>query len=451
MATGYYLWIAAFYPDDPPQVTIGDLGNKPYLVAHSQYYILGRLFTIAFTILSIPVIYQLGRKAFGYREGIIGAGWWVLFPGLVYYAQVVRSDVAAAFFTALGLWLCLKVYEHPKFRYQILAGSSIGLAVATRYFMVALVPVLGLVDLLLLWKRQAFNIRHHTLLWDGMIAGAMSIPIAFALITPYFFLDYAGMVSNLTYEARGAHPGQDGLSFFGNLWWYLTTSIPNDISWSITIMSTIGIGFALYKRNIKQTMLLVYVAVFLTGIATSSLHWARWPIPIYPVLALFATGGLVKFSKLSIFPAIKLSQQQLLVLLIILFSLMPVYQLSQEILQLTNPGTRSRARAWILKNLPTEGAIAQESFTAPLANTPYSTTATFSLAQTKLTKEQATALGIKYLMVSSAVYNIFFDEPERYHKEVTFYKNLFDSGILVQEFNPTMLSGGPTIRIYELP
>ena len=60
----------------------------------------------------------------------------------VHLGRVVRSDSAGVFFGLLALWLCLRLFDDPRTRWCVLAGLGVGLAVSSRYFMVALVPVL---------------------------------------------------------------------------------------------------------------------------------------------------------------------------------------------------------------------------------------------------------------------------------------------------------------------
>ena len=58
------------------------------------------------------------------------------------YGTIVRTDAAGACFGLLSLWACLVALDDPRPRRFALAGAAIGLAVASRYFMIALVPVL---------------------------------------------------------------------------------------------------------------------------------------------------------------------------------------------------------------------------------------------------------------------------------------------------------------------
>jgi len=164
-----------------------DPGMEARFALHSsEFYLLGRLLTISFALLSLPLTHAVGRRAFNEPVALLGAWFALLMPVAIDHAQMVRSDSAAAFFGVLGLWLCLRVHDRPGTGSQVMAGIAIGLAIASRYVMVALIPALLLVDGAILLRtengRQGF-------MRTGIVFGLLSIPLAFALSTPYVFLE----------------------------------------------------------------------------------------------------------------------------------------------------------------------------------------------------------------------------------------------------------------------
>jgi hypothetical protein len=134
--------------------------------------------------------------------------------------------------------------------------------------------------------------------------------------------------------------------------------------------------------------------------------------------------------------------------LILLISILPAYKLIVHNIREAMPSTRVLAREWILHNLSTDSLIAQEWYTAPLEGTNFTITQSFSLAERSL--DEYREAGYRYLVVSSGIYERYMAEPDRYRQEVTFYESLFNQGILLQQFDPSVTRGGPTIRIYEL-
>ena len=54
------------------------------------------------------------------------------------------------------------------------------------------------------------------------------------------------------------------------------------------------------------------------------------------------------------------------------------------------------------------------------------------------------------MIVSSSMYDRFYAEPELYPAQVAFYNNLSEQAMLLQTFAPSLLRGGPTVKIYRL-
>lgn len=448
LAVLFRIWYTAmhrgmlFHPDPNLQVAFS---SSP-----SEFYLLGRFLTVAFALTSLPLVYQIGRWAFGEREGLIGSWFSILCPIAVMHAKIVRTDSAAVFFGMLSLWLCLKLYDQPTTKNQIMAGMAIGLGIATRYFMVTLVSVLLAVDVLVL-RRHGSQPQKPKGSWVGICVGFVAIIAAFSLSTPYFFLDFGTASENIRVEARSTHLGADGLSPAGNFWWYLAEAIPNSITWPQMALAAIGVILVVWRRHIRQILLLGFVIVFLVGISLSSLHWQRWLIQILPLLALLAADALnatTKFlsGRFGFEPPV---QRGLILSILLLVSACPAYQLALLDIRGANPNTRVLAREWLIQNLPPGSRIAQEWYTAPLAGTDFIVFEQNSVA-TNRTLEDYYRDGYRYIVVSNSMYGRYLAEPDRYPSEVAFYQELFAKGHLLQQFEPSNIRGGPIIRIYEL-
>ena len=84
------------------------------------------MITVLYATLSIPLIYLMGRKAFGVKAGLIGAWLCIFNPLILWHAQVVRTDSAAMFFGMLSLWRILEAYDRPSTRTRCLPGWRSG-------------------------------------------------------------------------------------------------------------------------------------------------------------------------------------------------------------------------------------------------------------------------------------------------------------------------------------
>ena len=452
----YHVWFAAAHDGtllSPDPRLIATFESDP-----SDFYLLGRLLTIFYAVMAVPLIFLIGRRAFGERVALIGSALSVLYPIAVTHAQMVRTDSAAVFFGALGLWLCLRLYDRPTTRNQILAGFAIGLAIATRYFVAALIPVLLAVDAMILW-RQSSQAQKLRATWFGIGAGVLAVAVGFAVTTPYFFLDFTAAWEEITFQAQhSTHLGADALSRPENFLWYLTRAIPLSITWPETILAASGVALAVWRRRPKQILLVLFTVVFLLGISRGPLHWQRWIIQILPMLALFAAYGLnAVIERLSAHLSLTLSAQRGLVLLAaVLLAVSPAYELVLQDFRQATPSTRLLAREWMLRNLPAGSRIVAETHTVPPDLGTFMISKPFSLVQTAMGGELDGGYqsfqddGYQYAIASGILYDLYVAEPDRYADEIVSYQTLFAKGRLLQEFRPSSFRGGPLITIYEI-
>src|SRR5579859_3413983 len=446
LAAAYKIWDIAAYggswwqPD--PRLA------ARFASASGDFYLLGRFLPIGYAVASLIFVFLIGRRVLGARVGLLGAWLAVLCPLAISYAQVVRTDSAAVFFSMLALWLCLRLYDRPTVGNQALAGAAIGLAIATRYFMIALVPVLLTIDGVTVWRQVT---RHGSLRRPllELVVGLLAIAAAFALSTPYFFLDFPVALQSIAAENEASHLGSDGLTPIGNLIYYLTRAIPNGLTWPLALLALAGVGRAVWSRRLEPLLLLGFGATLLGGASLSALHNDRWVIQLLPLLALFAADALeaavVWVSAGWHWGSAR--QSALLITLTAVISAWPAYQFVLQDIRQASPSTRVLAREWLVQHLPPGSRVAEEEYSAPLDNTGMIVKWQYSLATGHLLADYR-QLGYRYLVTSSDMYGRYFAEPERYAAETAFYNELFKQK-LVKAFWPSPTQGGPSVRIYE--
>jgi 4-amino-4-deoxy-L-arabinose transferase-like glycosyltransferase len=505
LALAYHMWHAIAHngrlvaPDPNLVNSYGTLA--PELV------LLGRLLTIAYSVLCVPLVYLVGRLAFGRRQALIGAAFAAVLPVAVWYAQIVRTDSAATFFALLSLWRCLVALERPSGRNQAFAGGAIGLAIASRYFMVTLVPVLIAVDALLLLRSRRSGDGLRTPL-IAISFGAVAIPLAFAVASPYVILDYETVLSDLRYESRSVQLGADTLSPLGNLVWYPTRALPEAMTLPLAALAVVGIVHALRRRNTKALVLLVFPVVLICAISMSALHWTRWIIQTLPVLALFAADGLLAITDTVADHTGRGGRARtwLAIGAAMVVAAPAVHQVVMNDLRQSRESTRLQARKWLLEELPAGSKVALEWWTAPMFaedfhgfvrersgtadGTPPGTprgTADGAPGGTAGGAENGTAghtargtaggppdgessfeiqqhwqlpaagsvddfrrEGFDYLVVSGNWFGPIMADEDGNPREAAFYRELFESGPPIAEFAGSRTRGGPLIRVFEL-
>jgi hypothetical protein len=436
------------------------LTSNPELAARfqrspSEFYVIGRLWTIALSVGALPLLFLVGRRAFNTRVALAAAAIYAVLPLPVQLGRVVRSDSAAVFFGLLALWLCLRLLDDPRTRWCVLAGLGVGLAVSSRYFMVALVPIL--VASAVLPHRRAL----HSAIRSAGIALASAVG-GFALSTPYFFLDWHAAMDSIRAESAGPeqHIGHSGLSRLGNLRWYLGTAIPETLTWPLVALAAAGLVLILWRHRPRQLLLVAFCAIFLAGICASKAHWIRWVIPIVPVLVLFAAAVVDTITRrVAARAAPRLRTTTVapvgLVTIIVLLALHPVGELlaanrydngSPSI----SGATRSAARDWITTHLPPGSRILGDSDTLQLHEARFNVDDELNPRTHTLADYQRA--GYQYLVVNGLHAGLSLLDAARRPREAAFYRDVACNTRLIASVDRAaqQLRKGWPIRIYRL-
>jgi len=416
-----------------------------FATSPADFYLIGRLWSIAFAIAAIPLVFLLGRRCFSTAVGLAGAALWAVIPLAVSYGREVRTDSAGVFFALLALLLIVRLFERASLRDQLVAGLAVGVGISSRYFLVTLLAALVAAGVIAVRRRvPGASFR-------GIAAGVGAAVVAFVATTPYFLLDWSTARASLANEST-SHVGHDGLSPIGNLRWYLGNAIPNAISWPVALLAVTGIIVAVaYRRDARRLVLLAGAAAFLVAISASKLHWNRWPLPILPVVVLFAADGL---AQLTTAINARVGRRELAsafaVAGVAIVALWPAKNVIQLDVRESKPSTRVVARQWIEKNVPEDSSVVRELKTAPLDDTDLRWMSRFSLPYGGWTLDRYRLDGFRYFVTNAGISGAYTSQPRRYPAQALLYRELRQQGCLLHVFRPDAHRDGPVIRVYEL-
>ena len=85
--------------------------------SRADFFFIGRLWSIAFAVAAIPLIFLLGWRCFSTTVGLVGASLWSLVPLAVHYGRIARSDSAAWLLGLLSLLLIMRLLDNPTLRH----------------------------------------------------------------------------------------------------------------------------------------------------------------------------------------------------------------------------------------------------------------------------------------------------------------------------------------------
>lgn len=196
-------------------------------------------------ILTIPIIYLVGREIIGRRAGLWSAFFIAVFPFHVYYAQEARMYTLLALLTTLSLLFFLKAVKHNRWQIWGIYWLCLALGFYTHYFIVFVILVYHLY-LLLNWRR-------HYHLWKAILITDSLLLLVF-LPQVVTFLDQSREV------LAGYWLGKPSLlAFFTTIYFFIASfTVPFQLTFIglFVTLSWLAIGSYEVYRNIRSTQTL---------------------------------------------------------------------------------------------------------------------------------------------------------------------------------------------------
>ena len=413
----------------------------------TSFYEIGRLWVILLSVATIPLLFLVARRAFDDLTAIAAAFCWALVPLAVSYGSIVRTDAAGACFGLLSLWLCLVALDDPRPRHFALAGAAIGLAVASRYFMVALVPVLVAVWWIARSARPEPRDTSRTLLIGLGAAFAL-----FALTTPFFFVDWHAVSRSLEAETVGTVTN-DRSGWIENLGYYAGEAIPNAISWVAPILAVAGIAIAALRRDARRLLLVGFgggvprrdqPVVAALGALVHSGAPARRALRCQrgrDVRPLRGSRGADTRRRDDWCSSGSSSPGRVAIAAEPAVSLVDAERIQDQ------PSTRQLMRSWIVDHLPVGTPIATEVKGPELRTAGYPVLDRYDLP-TDGTLGDYAAHGYHYLVVNTFVALRYRIDAKTFPEHERFYQYLRERGDLLAEFGHTDGATGPHLKLY---
>ncbi|MET0624953.1 MAG: glycosyltransferase family 39 protein, partial [Pyrinomonadaceae bacterium] len=109
---------------------------------------------IALSVLTGVLLFAFARGLFGARAAVLAVALYTLEPTLLAHGRVVQTDVAASFGYLLVFYALHKYFGAPTRWRALLLGAAGGLACLTKFSMLMVGPVVGVVLLARWWRAR---------------------------------------------------------------------------------------------------------------------------------------------------------------------------------------------------------------------------------------------------------------------------------------------------------
>ena len=332
----------------------------------SILFVPARVLMVLLGVGAVWLTYILGKRLLDRTGGLIAATFLALNGLHISWSQVIRTDIHASLFMLGSLIFAVEAGEHGRLKHWLLAGLMAGFATATKWpaASIFVATVAAYAFRLRLHRSEAATASRH--LAFAIAATLVGVFIA----SPFIFLDWRTVLSNVSGEMRAGHLGHTGAGFLSNLLWYLQHQVAGTMGWAGLLLVAGGsIACARSSRIAKYTLIPAAIG-FLVVICRQNLVWSRWILPVLPIFCIFAAAGVLWAGR-RIAQYFEPRRRRACIAAVTGIALLP--SLSGAVAQSKERAndTRSQAVEWAIANIPRGNMVVLEHLELNLRGQPW--------------------------------------------------------------------------------
>jgi hypothetical protein len=317
------------------------------------FFLLARIVVAAIGVASVYFVYLLGRRYDSARTGLVAAAILAVSFIDVWYSKQALDDAVAPAPMILAALFALRGFDEGRRRDFIIAGLFAGVAAATKYTSGAI--LFSVVAAALLASREG-GWRSHVKLLLSVFGSAA---VGFLILNPFSVLDVHTFLTDLVNQSSGANSNKVGAPPVAP-WRYYLWSFTWGIGWAATVAAVGGIVIALREQWRRFVILATGPAVGLGFLALYERAFARYALPVYPVIAVLAALAAVRLAAwLPVSNRLRTAALTVFAVVLAAEGAIATVHLDQK---LGKQDTREAARQWLVSHVPAGTRVAVEPF-----------------------------------------------------------------------------------------
>ena len=268
-----------------------DIVPKALAVWYPQWakmYLVGRCLTVGMGVGTVFAVYRIGERLWGRRAGHFAALTLAVMPLHAQHSHFLTVDVPATFWAMLSLlWAVRLATGDPKpGRAALWAGVFAGLAAATKYNLA--LAILPLIAACVVTRRP-----------KALALGLPAFVFAFFSACPGAVLENAAFLRDLRFEAVHVQNVDDPtFRDTGNGFVYhVARNLDAGLGLPLLVLALASVGYAVYKRERGDGLLAAFALPYYVLISLAAVRYARYTIPLLPVLALWVGRMMADWSR----------------------------------------------------------------------------------------------------------------------------------------------------------
>jgi len=251
-----------------------------------------RLVTVMLSLGTVLLAYAAAGRIAGRAAGLCAAAALAVLPGHVLNSHWATVDVPLAFFVTLALYLANRLLEDEGPKAAALAGLVVGAAMATKYngALAAIIPLAALVVRVAATRTPA---AARSAAVQALVAVA-AMALAFVVLSPYVLLDWPSARRDIAFETRHMREGEYPAQVIDpNGWLFHLRALGFGAGgWVVLAAYLVLFGYGVWRTRATSAPLAAFSLVWFAAIGAAGVRYARYGVPLLPLMAIGAGVGL---------------------------------------------------------------------------------------------------------------------------------------------------------------
>ncbi len=322
--------------------------GKDFYLKHlhemDKMYIVGRLISIAASMLSVFLMYLVGRRFLGNKEGLLCAGLLSVMPNYVLRSSLMLPEATGVCLLLFALWSLGGLDSKKGLRHLVYSGIFLGLAAATKYHFA--LTFIFFAPLIFYWARSGLL---PTALPKTFLLFFLAAIAGFAIVSPYTIINIDKLIywlRNFGHYMGGSHwiiVGEYGSSLLCvlNMFLFGGAAFFALAAWAVVL--------SILRRETKSRILAVVPLFFLLLLSVSKTRLCYYFLPALPFSCLLMVHSFSCRSRVNLYPVRKfLSNGVYVPGIVIALSLLQSLSFVEVSLQ---KDTRTQASEYLIQNV----------------------------------------------------------------------------------------------------
>ena len=336
-----------------------DAVRRVYATDPTAVFVVARVVAAVLGTVAVWLTYLAGERFFNRTVALLGAAIFGLAFLPVFYSHLALNDVPTLAPVVLALYGTAGVLRNGARREYVLAGVGVGLAAATKYtggIMAVCLVAAAVGD-----GAGGTPLTALTTLRRLGLALACAV-LAFIAANPYAVLDFTAFHAGLTTQqslAGGSDPEKLGTTAASGTAFYLWT-LTWGLGWAPSLAAAGGSVLLVVRRRLALALVLLPAPIaFIVFMGDQQRYFARWLMPIFPIIALLGAYAVVELLRW----LIRARRMPVLLAVAVATIVMLAQSLTSVVhndLVLSRADTRNLTRQWMVDHVPAGAKVVVE-------------------------------------------------------------------------------------------